>query len=334
MRMIITDTYDPSAAIWGYYLGVLITAGLLVVPGYACSRLFTDGRRFEQWWWKIAAASIPTAYLSWHFAYGVFVDVFETAWGFAILLLALFVSFTVYLHCAFLSVSPYLSDRLPKYLDYIIAVLVSLGLLQAFTLWPKLKDYYTYNQAGESRIGERIKQISVEEQMHCDGKDKTFYTDYYCSLLGETISALNIVEYTLLHLAGNQRLLGNKKETTYTYIVAESYYNSSSGRTETRYVPETRKDIQRSPLLNLADELRAYRDRRERFERVNYSGGRTVSYDLLGIVAFLLATALRILKTSLELYGGLKSSKDILTAGSRPEPNADQYDGGPVHGRT
>jgi hypothetical protein len=124
MRYVMTDTYDPGGAFLNYYLGVLFTAGILVVPPvYAHYQLFInrprpgqlgqqfEQLRFEKWLKLIIASSLATAYLSWHFAYGMFFDVFDNAWGFAILIFLLFVSTTAYLHSAFLSISIHLSDR-------------------------------------------------------------------------------------------------------------------------------------------------------------------------------------------------------------------------------
>jgi hypothetical protein len=162
------------------------------------------------------------------------------------------------------------------------------------------------------RIADQIRSVALDEKKHCGAADREFYTDFYCRLLDEAINSPNLVEYTLSHIERNQKLLDNKEVTTYIYLVPESETDRVSSRTETKWVPETRISTKHSPLLNLADELRVDQNRRERLEGVNFSGGKTIAYEIFGMVAFLLATALRILKTSLELYGGLKSSKKTL----------------------
>ena len=62
-------------------------------------------------------------------------------------------------------------------------------------------------------------------------------------------------------------------------------------------------DVKHAPFLEQIDKLTAYREKRERFEKTKFSDEHGVSYEIFGLVAFLFATALSILKTTLELYG-------------------------------
>jgi hypothetical protein len=320
------DTYDPGAAATQYYFGVLVAAAiLLILP------LFTwwfisghllkeaDGRR----WLIIGLLSLITSYLSCHFAYGIFFDLFESAWRFAVLILFMFIATSLYLHFVFFTLSPYLNDRAPKYIDYVVAIFVSLGIVQAFTLWPKLKDFYSYDQAGELEIATRIKATAMDEKKHCGGSDVKFYTPFYCSFLDNTLSAPDLVSYTLSTIVNNKQLLDNKETTISFTTVWESRMNYSTNKYEMQPVQKTIYDTKHSPLLNIADDLQSYHARRLRFQETKFSNKGTVSYDILAIVAFLIATALRILKTSLELYGGLESTKkesliDIRAAPGQP----------------
>jgi hypothetical protein len=100
--------------------------------------------------------------------------------------------------------------------------------------------------------------------------------------------------------------LNNKLVTETIRYDTEWVYNSSTGRTESKTTPTRVVQIVRSPLLNLADDLETQRDKRNRYEKVNFDIRERPGYEILGMVAFLLATALRIVKTSIELFGNLK----------------------------
>jgi hypothetical protein len=234
---------------------------------------------------------------------------FESDTGFAIIVILLFISLTAYLHGAFLTISSRLTDRFPKYLDYAVAILAALGLVQAFTLWPKLKDFYSYNEAGEEQIANELRKSASDEKTNCGGRDKEFYTPFYCTFLDEALTAPNLVEFALNGIVGNKQLLSNEEVTTYTFTSTETEYDSSTRMYVQRPVENKLVTVKHSPLLNIADDLKTYHDRRVRFEATKFSATKTVAYDIAGMMAFLLAASLRILKTSLELFGGLKSSK-------------------------
>lgn len=177
-----------------------------------------------------------------------------------------------------------LSKNLPKYLEYIYAALLTIGLTQIFFLSTQFAAYITLVSGDEPTI---IKEIMQQSRSHlavdCP-KGGEFFTDEYCEKLQQIVDAPSPDTYITDIMLTDYPFLN--------HAIRKDFHATQGGMVEI-YVF--------SPIKKYADSLRAIKE---------YGGAchPATTNDAFKWVAFMLlpiGIGVRILKTSVELFGDL-----------------------------
>lgn len=176
-----------------------------------------------------------------------------------------------------------LSSRYPKYLEYVYAALISVGVLQVLVMAPQFSDYITFRRGDDAALYDQIaKQAQTDVAERCP-KGGEYFTKHYCDKLRRIVEAQNPQDYIHSAVLRDHEFL--------THAVGVSYVVSQSG-------PQAIKEV--SPIFHHADALRA---RREYGAMTPSRGGRALAW--IGALLLPLGISLRVVKTSLELFGKL-----------------------------
>jgi len=179
-----------------------------------------------------------------------------------------------------------LSKRVPKYIEYAYALLISVALLQVFVSMPQFASFIDY-VAGDERA--LLDAIDLQVKVHlrdCKKIDARFFTRGYCDKI-DKIAGIT---------GGEQR-----KEFIVTHISADSEFMNHVVSEVVAINPHTGDALANefeSPLRNLVDRLTA-KERAKAFE-LEAPGKKFFTW-----IAFLLlpiGIGLRLVKTSLELF--------------------------------
>jgi hypothetical protein len=186
-------------------------------------------------------------------------------------------------------INPPHRGRLPRYVEYAYTVIISLGLAQVFFSAPQIASYVRYVGGEESRLVEKIvKQAQAYAQNECKTNDANF-TSIYCFKVTLIAMASEPRDYITKYILPDQEFLDH---------VVRMVGGGPAGTV-----------IVMSPIRTYAAQLRALNE---------YSVRPTLG-DLSGVLAWLalmllpVGIALRFVKTSLELYGGLDGNASAQT---------------------
>jgi hypothetical protein len=185
-------------------------------------------------------------------------------------------------------IQPVHAKRMPKYVDYVASAFLMVSLFQVLTGGNKFKDFVQYSFGTPEALTADIQHgAAIEFDENCQNKPveisdtSRFYTPAYCAKLKAIAVASDGKEYLA-------KTVVNDKE----FLDHAIFYGVVSGDT-----PEEDK----SPLIPLIKRLNAVVKYGDTSDKLGES--------IFGWVALLLlpvGIALRIVKTSLELFGKLE----------------------------
>lgn len=200
----------------------------------------------------------------------------------------------VFLHCFFFTWNNYLLDargrtlrpQTTKYLEYVYAVILALGLAQVFFVPSLFADYVSYTVGNETQIARQIQSHAADHLANDCAGGNEFFTAEYCDKLKTLADTKDPVTYV------RQNVLRDA-----------AFLKHPIGK-ETRVVPPAGsiEVDQFSPIWKDANSMSAL------LEYAGYPKTSPVSR-AFGWIAFMLVPigiALRVVKTSLELFGGLR----------------------------
>lgn len=175
-----------------------------------------------------------------------------------------------------------LPKNTPRYLEYAYAALLSLGLLQIFFMSPNFIKYMVITSGDEVKLVTRIRQFSEKHLNEDCLKGGSYFPPSYCEKLKKLVEAKNTESYITNNVLTDEKFLG--------HVIGK------------RGNPAGGLDNVVSPIRREARTLINIRD---------YQSSPTIDprRPVMTWIAFILlplGIGLRILKTSLELFGNLK----------------------------
>jgi hypothetical protein len=177
----------------------------------------------------------------------------------------------------------HLSARLPKFLEYAYSVLIMLGLLQIFVSSPRFLDYITVIGGEEKELLEDIRRDANHHiEVDCKIKDDKYFTEKFCAQMADIVGAPDLRAYIL------------NAEASDAYFLSHPIGSAPPGP-RGGFIPY-------SPVKDSAHLLYA-----ETQYRAEPPSARKASvFTWIGLLVLPIGIGLRILKTSLELFGNLK----------------------------
>jgi hypothetical protein len=101
-----------------------------------------------------------------------------------------------------------LSKRVPKYIEYAYAALISTALAQVFFAGPQFTDYVNAVIGDKNDLLVKIKTIVDRHvTVDCLKRDSRFFTDAYCGKMKKVADAENPEEYILKHVVNDREFL-------------------------------------------------------------------------------------------------------------------------------
>jgi hypothetical protein len=190
-----------------------------------------------------------------------------------------------------------LPKSLPKYLDYIYTIVVALGLFQVFAFTPRYADYMVWLQGDQIAVAERIKAIAVgyvsnecvnKGTRHVPGRwwesDLDYHYDTeYCAKMKGIADAEDLIE----HLSKNV-----VRDYGFLERAIESSWNGENAWAKG------------SPIEGLALRFRLLEESARAKDSVNPLLGGALAW--VGLLMLPIGIAIRLVKTSLELFGNLE----------------------------
>jgi hypothetical protein len=182
----------------------------------------------------------------------------------------------------------------PKYIEYVSLALVSLGLLQILTFPPKLSSYIISISGDKDAILDRIKANAIRLKERCIKEPNEYLTENYCSKVTEIANSSHLgdtfrskfLDDTDLH----DSIIGDRPVPWYFIF---------------RYDPDwgtERRIFIKSPFATDMDNYRALLDYKK--YKLDQGWESVLSWALMLALPF--GIAIRILKTSIELFVTLK----------------------------
>jgi len=198
------------------------------------------------------------------------------------------VSLIVFFHACFFAANQLsmltnekpLSKRVPKYLEYVYAAVISLGLLQVFFASQGLADYINYTTGGEESILSRARTQARNYLANECNVHSEFFPKDYCDKLRVIAEAPDLAEFLLTTVAKDRDFLDHS--ITIVNTSPDRYHPTGVIGPFKQYIEELRSE-------------RAYAT-----VRVDIAGSHALTW--LSIVFLPIGIALRLVKTSLELY--------------------------------
>jgi hypothetical protein len=177
----------------------------------------------------------------------------------------------------------HLSARLPKFLEYAYSVLIMLGLLQIFVSSPRFLDYITFVGGEEKELLEDIRRNAKRHiEVECKKKDDKYYTEKFCAQMADIVGASDLRTY----------ILDAKASDAYFLSHPIGFAPVAPWGSFTIY----------SPVATSANLLYA----ETQYKAEPPSGRKSSVFTWIGLLVLPIGIGLRILKTSLELFGDLK----------------------------
>jgi hypothetical protein len=178
-----------------------------------------------------------------------------------------------------------LSKRVPKYIEYAYAALISTALAQVFFAAPQFTDYVNAVIGDKKELLVKIKAIvDGHVTADCLKQDSRFFTDEYCGKMKKIADAENLEEYVLKHVVNDREFL-----------------NHSIMQFVTR-VPKTGE----ISVTEWPSQLGGFVDRLATKVAINDTPAPESPlkhiYGWIALITFPIGIALRLVKTSLELY--------------------------------
>jgi hypothetical protein len=189
-----------------------------------------------------------------------------------------------------------LSKNIPKYLDYAYTLIICVGLFQIIGSIPRVAEYVVWLQGDETYLANKIKAIAAgylaDECINKSTKREErgffrvpvdyFYDAQYCGKLKRVVEAPDVREYVEKHVLPDDAFVNHTIEDA----------------SDAEFVR-----VKQSPITDIVARFRLVR---------SYSEARgAAASPLSGPVAWVtllllpLAISVRLVKTSLELYGNL-----------------------------
>jgi hypothetical protein len=200
---------------------------------------------------------------------------------------AYFVLLLICLHYVFFAINWWLFQndsihckRLPRYVEYIYALVLCIGLLQIFFSEQRIIRYLSMAGVPIHRLAEEAQSIAVTYlNRQCVSGDFEFFTLDYCMKLHEFSRQSDPLDFIKSTLSKDSDFL-----------------NQAIGRT---YLPKVGATPVFSPIKNIINAIMSY-------DYYSQASNRKSHSDELGWIFILilpLGVSLRVVKTSLELYG-------------------------------
>lgn len=177
-----------------------------------------------------------------------------------------------------------LSKKVPKYIEYAYAALISTALAQVFFAAPQFSEYINVVVGDEQPLLDQIKTVVHKHvDVDCLKRDAKFFTDDYCAKMKEIADAENLKSYLLETVAKDHDFLAHPIGQIVTIVPRTGEFSTFEWR---------------SQLGEFLDRLEA---------KVAYSNPvhdtplRRI-YGWIALLVFPIGVALRLVKTSLELF--------------------------------
>lgn len=190
-----------------------------------------------------------------------------------------------------------LSRNVPKYLEYVYTILVSVSLLQIFAFAPRLADYVSWFHGDEAALVRQIRSVAESQlknecvnygtrkirEPYDSAETEYFYTPSYCSKLEKIMSVSDTREYILTNVIGDS---GFANHVTDQKIDGDAI------------------QVHLTPIRDLVDRLIVVRE----FSRLKDTSDSLKSTILawIGMLLLPIGIGLRLVKTSLEIFGDFK----------------------------
>jgi hypothetical protein len=190
-------------------------------------------------------------------------------------------------------------SRFTKFVEYAYAAVVAVGLLQVVSFGPRLADYAEWTHGNEDKIVNDIKQVSQSHiDVGCRVKKTTMvkrlfglaypleynFTEAYCDKLRKLVEAPDTKGHILA-------LLSN--DLTFFYHIIEKFDNS-----------EAPPRVWRSPIYDLSKKLIIVKGHAAARSPNEIGQGNILAW--LSLLLLPIGLGLRLLKTSIELFGNLE----------------------------
>jgi hypothetical protein len=182
-----------------------------------------------------------------------------------------------------------LSKNVPRYLDYAYTAIVSLALIQILFSSEAVVNYSTY-LADDDQL---VNRIRLEAQQHrddgCKRPDETLYSVQFCNVLRDIAIKDDLKSHLLNTVARDKQFMNHPTHITQT-ILGITITTPLFFDTQKRYV---------TPINDYIRQLVA----RNAFLAPAHKKLDDALFSWLGLILLPLGIALRIVKTSVELFG-------------------------------
>jgi len=172
--------------------------------------------------------------------------------------------------------------RVPRYVEYAYAVIISASLLQVFFASPHFADYISFFAGEETEILARIRN---EAKRHVDDEctkiDTTYYSVPYCNKLRKILEIDDLKSYVYHTLMNDEEFLN--------HVVGKDIPEQALSRDLT------------SPIAIFVNQLRA----RAEYSATPINLVANNAFSWIGLLLLPIGIGLRLVKTSLELFAGL-----------------------------
>lgn len=179
-----------------------------------------------------------------------------------------------------------LSRNLPRYIEYTYAALISIGLAQVFFMPSQFADYVALRFGDEQEIVNRIiQQASIHLNDDCP-KGGIFFPKEYCEKLRKIVDLKEPRQHITSVVINDHEFLNHPILTEFRAAGPGGFAN----------VPV------KSPIARDVDALRALKE----YGVFPQSTKTSHAFRWIAIILLPLGIGLRVLKTSIELFGDLK----------------------------
>jgi hypothetical protein len=176
-----------------------------------------------------------------------------------------------------------MSKRVPKYLEYAYALIISIGLLQIFIVTPRFVDYATVIWGDEDQILNDIKTEALFQSKSCGKEGLLSYPKDICVELQGIISSDTLKEHVKSKVVKNVKFVN--------YFASWDLYEQGP-------VPWSRG----ARIARLIQQFAFLQEATHRREEIVPSSRTTSVFVWIGMLLLPIGLGLRILKTSLELF--------------------------------
>lgn len=194
-------------------------------------------------------------------------------------------SAVIFFHVIFFGINSLLQGnkhrkRIPKYLEYAYAIIISMGLAQVFFSAPRIATYIKFISGTEEELSGKIVEAAREHvKTKCVNPDK-FLTLEYCTKLRHLADAPVAIDYVLKNVLSDDAFLNQ----------VHGYFSTKGGSVAIV-----------SPIKMYANQLRAQLE----YGQLSNSDATPNIFAWLALLLLPIGISLRLVKTSLELFGNL-----------------------------